>query len=832
MEESGARVIVLQSPAGYGKTTLARQWAQRLGGDYAWCSCTVSSADIAAFALQIATASAAISTGTSRIAERLSATRDPEKDITQLAELVSEDLRSWPRTPWLIVDDYHLALASSSPERLLEGIIERTPSLRVLVSTRLRPSWVSARNVLYGQVLFLDRRALRMSDDEAARVLRRFADSPNEGSLRTFLTRADGWPAVIGLGALHPAGELPEVGTEHPIWEFMAKELLSEMSPSGAASLRHLALTPRITADLVSELLGPDGAEVVDEATRVGLLTYRHETYEMHPLFRSHLERELLQSPEVEREPIVSRTAEALLAQGEWDEAFELLHRFSQLRDVDALVPIALASLLQAGRLATLSRWIEEAEGAAISSPALAVAEAEVELRQGGHGRAESLALHAVANADLQAELVSRCYAIAGGAAHLRDDDERALQHFQHAAKHASSPDDQERAIWGEFVTAVQLERPDAYEYLAEMKRRKRELPSEVRVATGELLWAARFSGLGRIEEWITRYSCFLNSKTDPLIHTSFLNHYAHVLACSGNYETAQSAIAREIAEAQRYRLDFVIPLARFLQARCLLGLGRQTAGHRLLNRLNALALERRDDFMLIESGMLLARVALAVGDTARARELTRETPERVKPRGAYGEYLAYRALTLACLAEWDAAHVAAEEARGATIALEARTLAALAEAVIAVDSDEDVETTTMKAWDMVVQTGHWDPLVATYRARPAVAHALWAHEKTRPALRSLLHRARDEGLAAELSAAPQTEAQVALNLLSEREDEVLDLVSEGLSNQEIAERLFISLSTVKVHIRHIFEKLGARTRTDAALKYAEAKREGATRPQ
>lgn len=54
---------------------------------------------------------------------------------------------------------------------------------------------------------------------------------------------------------------------------------------------------------------------------------------------------------------------------------------------------------------------------------------------------------------------------------------------------------------------------------------------------------------------------------------------------------------------------------------------------------------------------------------------------------------------------------------------------------------------------------------------------------------------------------------------LSKRELEVLQLIAEGLSNQEIATRLFVSLNTIKTHSSRIFEKLDVKRRTQAIEK-------------
>jgi ATP/maltotriose-dependent transcriptional regulator MalT len=77
-------------------------------------------------------------------------------------------------------------------------------------------------------------------------------------------------------------------------------------------------------------------------------------------------------------------------------------------------------------------------------------------------------------------------------------------------------------------------------------------------------------------------------------------------------------------------------------------------------------------------------------------------------------------------------------------------------------------------------------------------------------------------GAAAQISGAPQPPThQELLELtaaasISPREQEILRLVSAGLSNREIAARTCISLSTVKTHLDNIYRKLGVNSRTQA----------------
>lgn len=90
------------------------------------------------------------------------------------------------------------------------------------------------------------------------------------------------------------------------------------------------------------------------------------------------------------------------------------------------------------------------------------------------------------------------------------------------------------------------------------------------------------------------------------------------------------------------------------------------------------------------------------------------------------------------------------------------------------------------------------------------------------------LTRPRTEFLIKEVpvpAAAPFTRNEASRQKLgiTQRELEILEAIAAGLSNKEIAERLFVSENTVKTHAARLFEKLSARRRTQAVQRAKEA---------
>jgi len=94
------------------------------------------------------------------------------------------------------LDDYQTLAGSAACEDFVEGIIKRTPA-RILLTSRRRPKWADARQILYGEVYEIGQIPLAMSEEEAEALLRHVGAKPARG----LAALAHGWPAVLGLAA-------------------------------------------------------------------------------------------------------------------------------------------------------------------------------------------------------------------------------------------------------------------------------------------------------------------------------------------------------------------------------------------------------------------------------------------------------------------------------------------------------------------------------------------------------------------------------------------------------------------------------------------------------
>lgn len=94
------------------------------------------------------------------------------------------------------------------------------------------------------------------------------------------------------------------------------------------------------------------------------------------------------------------------------------------------------------------------------------------------------------------------------------------------------------------------------------------------------------------------------------------------------------------------------------------------------------------------------------------------------------------------------------------------------------------------------------------------------APEATLAAIRQVAHGHLAFPQAARRWLTPTQRSETSSDALTDREEEVLALLANGSSNAQIAERLSLSESTVKFHLRNLYSKLGVTNRTEAAARY------------
>jgi LuxR family transcriptional regulator, maltose regulon positive regulatory protein len=869
-----ARELVLVcTPAGFGKTTLLADWARRGQRPVAWLSLDEADNDPVRFWRHAAAALDGARPGVASPVAGLLQGQQSASFQAVAASLVNE-LASVADAVVLVLDDYHLIQAQSVHESL-GFLLEHLPaSLRLVVASRADPPLPLARLRARGQLAELRERDLRFTPEEAAELLRMAVgfELP-EAAVAALGDRTEGWVAGLQLAALslRGRGDITEFvegfsGSHRYVLDYLAEEVLERQPAELVEFLLATSVLERLCGPLCAAVTGRhDSQALLEQIERANLflvpLDEVRRWWRYHHLFADLLHARLHQE-RPERVPELHRAAAT------WSEQHGLVDNAIRhaLAAGDAvwaarLIERHFDDLLRRSEDATLHRWLQALPAEVVRArPRLCLAQAlwawiggRLEVVEPLVAEAE-VAYPAVAQepyepsvgqaTSLVANVPGAIAMVRAGLACWQGDAERATRFGQQALAHLTDADRTLGSFARWYLAVAQWLRgrlPEAEQALAGLVAEQR--------GAGERLFARLCYDLGLVQRAQGRLGAALGTYQQALEASGgaarllppagmALVGLAGVLYERGELEAALERATEGVGLWRQvsYGLPLVAGLATL--ARIRQAQGDQAGAVEAIAEAERVGLSPSVVALLNPAPATRARLALARGEVAEAARWAQERglgPDDEPSYPREGEYLVLARVLLAQHAPDRALgllerlhHLAVVQGRMGSV-IEIRALQALARHA---SGDEPAGLAALaQALALAAPEGYLRVFVeegapmATLLGRllttPATAQAVAV--QVPPAFLDRLLEAFEQAGQAVLPRSRRAAALPGLvAALSAREVEVLGLLAAGKSNPAIAEELVITLDTVKRHVTHILDKLGAANRTQAVTRARE----------
>jgi len=830
-----AHIVLLLAPAGYGKTTLMDQWMEQIlreDGYASWLTLDESDNDPAQLMSDLygaLRASMEASLGPSMESV-------PESSDHWLALLD----RMGPSAPQhtLFLDEFEKIGAEPALQvaRLLASRLPR--KLRLVISSRDKPALGLERYRVRGELLELTAGDLRFDVGETRRFLGGRMAAPLPAVLVEKLQSiTGGWPAALQLTALAARNEddleryaSDLSGSLTHIADYLAEDVLQAQPPEVRAFLLETCHFPRLCPAVCDAATGrSDSARMLQYLERHGLFTVLldvgHNWYRYHPLFAQFLQIQQAQVFSPERIVATHRGAARWFARHRGSvEAVDLWLLAGDTPAALREMAACAREMVMQAQFGTIVRWIErlDEDGLAAAGPELLLAAwacgfmGEAEAAAGWLARLKSFVPQGGANNPLCDELMALEPVLIAMSGDTDTALARGLAHWQvigHEHRFAAG------ALANVISYCLMLD--GQFEQASQFCAEARACNQAIGSALG-LGYALSASGLidamqGNLERALEQFYAVdkmaVPQLTQPWFEASHVKIASIGLIASVLYEADQLDEADELLQRyfplmlQQPSADMLL-LCHLVFARVKLARGDAEGAHELLNgadRRIASFWQFARARHVVESERI--RIALVCGQT-RSALLRADALEnlqhggRDKPGKSFVEEL--------CGAGIETARLAI--ARGAP-----------QQALALLDPAVDAARAGGRRWRLLkllllralAHDGSGDAPDAV-RADLCAALALGDQIGARRSF-------ADEGprltiLLAQLPAQAAAQGADEAALLSERELAILRLLATGMANEQLAAAVFLSVNTVKWHIRRILEKLAARNRSEAVF--------------
>jgi LuxR family transcriptional regulator, maltose regulon positive regulatory protein len=261
------RVAQVSAPAGSGKTFLLRSWiaAEGLSERTAWVSVGRQEHDPQVFWLSVLDSLRQTGAGSERVRELTAA---PDLDGANVVGRLLEDLSSLREPLWLVIDDLHELQADQASRHMEVLLATAPPQLRFVLLTRHDLRLGLHRLRVEGELTEIRGEDLRFTLEESRALLEAVGVRLSDGALESLVATTEGWAAGLRLVALslarHPDPERYAVsfsGRERAVADYLLAEVLERQPAEVRQLLLRTSLLERVSGPLADRLTGSSGSE-------------------------------------------------------------------------------------------------------------------------------------------------------------------------------------------------------------------------------------------------------------------------------------------------------------------------------------------------------------------------------------------------------------------------------------------------------------------------------------------------------------------------------------------------------------------------------------------
>lgn len=837
------RVTIISAPPGFGKTTLISAWlATEDKNKLAWYSLDEDDNDpVRFFTYTAATLQTVEPASVPTLDSLLEAGFANPRELT--IALLNDLSEFSSRSIVLVLDDYHLITQQSIHDALTYLIDHLPNNIHIVFISRADPPLPLGRWRVRGQLTEIRADDLRFTEAEATQFLNQSMGlTLSADDIRTLEARTEGWVAGLQLAALSlqksaNPGEVISAfaGSNRYVADYLTDEVLARQPESLREFLLKTSILERFNASLCDHLLQSDTSEsMLMELERANLfiipLDAESNWYRYHHLFADLLKRRLAQAISGEVAILHQRAAEWFEKNNFLLDAIRHWIAADEPERVAALVEVAISQTWGQAELAGLMRRIETLPAPTLAKyPALSAFLGWTWLWL-GYGSERILPLLERAEKQLGTQMdaaLGRFNVIRGFIVRIRDNDASDSIRLGRLALSQLAADD---SLWRGFANmslAISLhsagnlgEGENAYRETIRLCEQGGDPITALMASCAMAQLIMDRADLQRVLLFSQQMVNTLRERTS----TSLVRGWVHINKARAHYllndlknawlDTTQTL---DLETQTGGMPDVSLRLYALLTKLELLN-GNEVAARKAADDLVALANRGGVTNAIDWAHAVRAELMFRFKDWAAFDSYARTYHPPQQP--LFFPYRLQTLLQIRYLARqkvWDESRrLVVEQVRLAREAgyfeyeMELHIVGALME------QESSNSSAAIKMLERALEIGKVNGYVRVFLDEGKELQALLAQ----------IHKARkDEFVVGLLSAfgkpAPIDQSSL-IEPLTEREIEVLKLVAEGMSNPEIAEKLVLSVGTIKTHVKHIYGKLNVGDRVKAASKARE----------